>query len=215
MEEKINYFSTRYSYDIRRNKVWKVITEYIQKRYIPKESIVCDIGAGYCDFINNIEAKEKYAIDNSEIFMKYAKSDVKTYIGRCPDLSFLKSDFFDVVFSSNLLEHLSQENIEKTLDEFVRILKSDGKIILLLPNFRYCYKLFYDDYTHLTPLTHVGIKDMLMSKGMNIIKIIPKFLPFSFKSNFPVAKFFVKLYIKLPFKPFAGQMLIVAEKKEA
>jgi hypothetical protein len=61
----------------------------------------------------------------------------------------------------------------------------------------------------------VGIKDMLMSKGMNIIKIIPKFLPFSFKSNFPVAKFFVKLYIKLPFKPFAGQMLIVAEKKEA
>ncbi|MFN3966710.1 MAG: class I SAM-dependent methyltransferase [Endomicrobiia bacterium] len=211
--KKNTYFSTRYSYDPRRDKVWKVITKYLQKSYIPENSVVIDIGAGYCDFINNVKAKEKYAVDSSENFIEYADPNVKTYIGECPNLNFLKSEFFDVVFSSNLLEHLSEENIEKTIDEFARILKPNGKLILLLPNFRYCYKVFYDDYTHLTPLTHIGIKDIITSKNMNIIKIIPKFLPFSFKSTLPVSRFLVKLYLKFPIKPFAGQMLIVAIKK--
>ncbi|MCS7227689.1 MAG: class I SAM-dependent methyltransferase [Endomicrobia bacterium] len=214
MQKKNSYFLTRYNYDIRRQKVWQVIAEYLQKKYIPEDSIIIDIGAGYCNFINNIKAKEKYAVDSWEDFIKYANNDVKTYIAECQNLSFLKAEFFDIIFSSNLLEHLSIEDIDKTLDEFYRILKFGGKLILLLPNFRYCYKIFYDDYTHITPLTHIGIKDLLTTKSFKIINLEPRFLPFSFKSNFPINKFVVSLYLKLPFKPFAGQMLIVSCKAE-
>jgi len=48
--------------------------------------------------------------------------------------------------------------------------------------------------------------------GFDIIKIIPKFLPFSAESKVPKASFLIKLYLLSPWKPFAGQMLFVAKK---
>ncbi len=205
------YFDTRFSFDRRRKIVWKVICKHLQK-YIDKNDTVVDIGAGYCDFINNIKSKSKYAVDSYTDFVKYANNDVKTFVSNCYDLSCLQSNYFDVAFSSNLLEHLILEEIEKTLEEIKRILKSGGKLILLIPNFKYCYKTFYDDYTHKTPLTENSTCDILKTKGFEILKIKPKFLPFSLKSKFPVNSFLVWLYIYLPVKPSAGQMLVIARK---
>lgn len=207
-----DYYKSRYTYDKRRERVWEVICGYIQK-YIPENSIIVDVGAGYCSFINTIIAKEKYAVDTYEGFVKFANPDVRTFIGSSTNLSFLESNFFDIVFSSNLLEHLSTEDISKSLDEFFRILKPNGKLILLLPNFKYCYKVFYDDYTHKTPLTDNAISDMLLEKNFRIDVLKPNFLPFSFKSKLPINKILVWLYIFSPFKPLAGQMLIVATKE--
>lgn len=122
-----NYFFTRYTYNPRRKKVWQVICKFLQK-YIPADSSIIDVGAGYCDFINNIKGKEKYAIDSFADFRDYANPEVKTYVGKCTDMSCFPSDHFDIIFSSNLLEHLSIEEILKSLDEFFRILKPDGKL---------------------------------------------------------------------------------------
>lgn len=206
------YFNTRFSYDNRRKKTWKVICKFLQK-YVDKNANIIDIGAGYCDFINNIEAKRKYAVDSCSDFVQYANDNVKTFVAECFKLDFLESDYFDVIFSSNLLEHLLFEQIESTLQGMNRILKPNGKLILFLPNFKYCYKIFYDDYTHKTPLTENGICDILKTKNFDILKVFPKFLPFSFKSKLPVSNFLVQLYISSPIKPLAGQMLIIAEKK--
>ena len=57
-----NYFQTRYEFNVGRERVWKAICEYLSK-YIPPESSVLDLGSGYCDFINNIRALNKVAID--------------------------------------------------------------------------------------------------------------------------------------------------------
>jgi len=205
------YFNTRFSYDKRREIVWKVICKFLE-RYIDINDVVVDIGAGYCDFINNIKAKEKYAVDLYDDFRYYANSDIKTFVGDCTNLYFFEANFFDVFFSSNLLEHLTLQQIMQTLKEFNRVLKQNGKLILLLPNFKYCYKKFYDDYTHITPLTEYSICDILKTQGFEILRVFPKFLPFSLKSKFPVSTFLVKLYLVLPIKLFAGQMLIIAKK---
>ena len=39
----------------------------------------------------------------------------------------------------------------------------------------------------------------------------PRFTPFTMKSRWPKAEWMVDLYLRLPFRPFAGQFLVIAE----
>jgi hypothetical protein len=57
------YFRTRFVYDPRRDGIWREVVNYIQKLYIPEDSRVLDLGAGYCDFINHVVARERHAVD--------------------------------------------------------------------------------------------------------------------------------------------------------
>ena len=116
------------------------------------------------------------------------------------------------MFASNLLEHLEWPSIERTLDEVRRALKPGGRLILLQPNFRYCAGTYFDDYTHRTIFTHVGLADLLASRGFEVERVVPRFLPFSFKSRGPKWGFLVALYLRLPWRPLARQMLVVARR---
>ena len=206
------YFNTCFKYSLEKDKIWKVISNYLQKKFnISNKYRVLDAGAGYCFFINNINAKEKYALDIDKDVLNYANKDVIRIIGSVYNMPF-KNNFFDIIFSSNLLEHLSNEKILPTLNEFHRILKKGGRVIILSPNFKYCFKTYFDDYTHKSILTDKSLKDMIQVSGFNIEKIIPKFLPFSTESKIPKISFLTKIYLISPFKPFAGQMLFVAKK---
>jgi hypothetical protein len=44
-----------------KEKVWKVLCHVFFQKVIPEESVVLDIGAGYCEFINHIKCKKKFA----------------------------------------------------------------------------------------------------------------------------------------------------------
>lgn len=85
-------------------------------------------------------------------------------------------------------------------------------MIILSPNFRYCYRLYFDDYTHKSIITDRSLKDMLLVSGFSIVRMNPKFLPFSTESKLPTSGMLLRLYLKLPYKPFAGQMLVIAKK---
>ncbi len=207
------YYDTRFSFDKSREKVWNEIAAYLQ-RYVPRDSVILDLGAGYCSFINNIKAREKHAIDVYKEFTKYASEDVKTFVGSCVDLKRFKNNSFDVVFSSNLLEHLSVEEAEATLKEAFRILKFEGKIILIQPNFKHSYKTYFDDYTHKTIYTDTSLADLLKKHKFKIIKRDGRFLPFSLKLRLPKSGFLVRLYLRMPYRPMAKQMLIIGEKVE-
>jgi hypothetical protein len=70
---------------------------------------------------------------------------------------------------------------------------------------------YFDDYTHKTPFTDAGFADFLESLGWQIIHREPRFLPFSMKARLPKWSWLVKIYLALPYRPVAGQFLIVAE----
>jgi hypothetical protein len=57
--------------------------------------------------------------------------------------------------------------------------------------------------------------DLLRSKGFVVERIESRFMPFTMKSRLPKWPWLVKLYLRLPWRPFAGQMLIFASKPEA
>jgi SAM-dependent methyltransferase len=203
------YFSSRYSWDSGRNRVWQAIGGYLQ-RWIPLHGAVLDLGAGYCAFINNIRASEKQALDIYPGFTRYANSEVKTHVGTCTDLSRFESKHFDVVFASNLLEHLTRDAAQDVLREARRILKPEGCLILVQPNFYYAYRNYFDDPTHLQIYTHLGLAEFLITHGYRVEKMEPRFVPFSFKSHWPTWGWLAVLYLRLPFRPFAKQMMFVA-----
>ena len=209
----LDYYKTRFSFNKNRDKVWKEIARYLQ-RYIKKESVILDLGAGYCTFINNINAKEKHALDAYNGFEKYAEKNVKTTVGSCVSLKWFKNNYFDLVFSSNLLEHLSQEEAEQTIKEVYRVLKGGGRFILIQPNFTYAHKNYFDDYTHKTIYTDAGLADLLKNHKFKIVKKEGRFLPFSLNSRLPKSRVLIRMYLRLPYRPLAKQMLVIGEKRD-
>ena len=207
-----NYHNTRFKYDKKRGIIWKAIAGYLQ-RFVDRDSRVLDIGAGYCTFINNIEAKEKHALDLFEELPNHAQKGVTAHVQSSTSMKNFASGYFDVVFASNFFEHLDSKDFSLTIGEIKRILKKGARLIILQPNFKYCFKEYFDDYTHEKIYTDMGMCNLLESFGLSIEKCVPAFLPFSLKARLPKSALLMKIYLRLPFKPFAKQMLIIASKK--
>ena len=134
---KRDYFHSRFVHDPRRALVWPEVVRYIQQRYIPADARVLDVGAGYCDFINYVEANERHAVDLFERVGEFAAPGVQAHVGSATDLSRFDANRFDVAFASNLLEHLRRDDVFGTLREPKRVLRPQGHPILLHPNCTY------------------------------------------------------------------------------
>lgn len=206
------YFATRMSFDPRRKSLWAILTKFLSKKYFPHAETVLELGAGYCDFINSVAASEKHALDWSPALREHAAKDVQTYVQSCTQNFPLEPNHFDAVFCSNLFEHLTREELLLTLAEITRVLKPGGRLIVLQPNFRYCYRSYFDDFTHVQIFTDRSLADLLEFCGYIPLTVMPRFLPFSLKSRVPKFPWLMRIYLSLPFKPFAAQMLLVAEK---
>ncbi|HEC26439.1 MAG TPA: class I SAM-dependent methyltransferase [Gammaproteobacteria bacterium] len=215
-----DYFETRFVFDEKRDVVWKEVCDHIVRKYnIPTDSRILDLGAGYCNFINRIQAKEKYAVDIFSKMEKFADKDVISHISTCTNMPFFSDNSLDLIFTSNLFEHLTHEELLETLSEIRRILIPDGRLIILQPNFKYCYKTYFDDYTHLQIFTDMGMYDLLEMANFQIEDMVPRFLPVNMKStlryNLPKLGLLVKFYLHFPFKPLGGQFLAVARNNNS
>jgi ubiquinone/menaquinone biosynthesis C-methylase UbiE len=210
-----SYYASRYTYNTDRGIVWKEIVRFLDP-FLKGKQTVLDVGAGYCDFINNVTAEKRVAIDMSPDFFQYASDGIQTFQTRADQLSGLQDSSVDAAFSSNLLEHLSDAELESTMKEIKRVLKKGGLFILMQPNYHYSYRNYFDDATHKKVFSDSSLESFLVSYGFNIVKKMPKFLPFSLKSRpglVPIHPLIIRAYIHSPWKPFAGQMLFVSEKK--
>lgn len=207
-----DYYRTRFAPDARRAVLWATLTRYFQ-RWIPADADVLELGAGYCEFINRVRARSRTALDLNEEVRVHAGPDVRTHVGSCADLSFLADGSVDVVLASNLFEHLGKADFITALEEVRRVLRAGGRLIVMQPNFATAWRNYFDDYTHMADniLTHVSLCDHLQAAGFTVRDCQPRFMPFSIKSRLPVSGWLIRLYLALPWRPFAGQMLVVAE----
>lgn len=208
-----SYFETRFRFRGERRNLWPVLVRFLQ-RYIPKDSRILDIGAGYGDFINHVQAREKHALDIWPQMGEHVLPDVVVHLRPCSDMSHFPDGYFDLVFASNLFEHLERDEFLETLREIRRILREGGRLIIIQPNFRYCFRSYYDDYTHLQVFTDRSLGDLLRALQWRVTTLLPRFLPFSLKAKLPKSAFLLRLYLLSPLKPLAGQMLVIAEKGE-
>jgi predicted SAM-dependent methyltransferase len=72
---------------------------------------------------NNIDA---------QLFGIPANPDIR--VDTCENLSLFSSKSMDFVFSSHLLEHIPPENVTACLEEWMRVIRLNGYLVLYLPD---------------------------------------------------------------------------------
>lgn len=209
---RVGYFETRLAADPNRHVVWRHICDYLT-RWIGPTADVLELGAGWCDFANAVDARRVTAMDIDAVVVSSARDGVHAVVGDCTDLSQFADASFDVVFASNLLEHLERADTLRLLDEASRVLRPGGRLLLIQPNFRLNPNEYFDDYTHVAIFTDRSLRDLLVSLGWQIEHVAPRFLPLTMKSRASRLTFLVPWYLRSPVKPLAGQMLVVASRR--
>ncbi|MCB1144240.1 MAG: class I SAM-dependent methyltransferase [Leptospiraceae bacterium] len=197
-----------------RDKMWKILCKNFFQKFIPEESVVLEVAAGYCEFINNIHAQKKIAVDINTDTKERANKDIEVIINKSSDLSGIQSNTVDVVFMSNFLEHIPKEEILLTFKEVNRILKKNGKLLILQPNIKFVGNDYWMFFDHITPLDHHSLTEALLLTGYRIDTCIPRFLPYTTQSALPKSLLLIKIYLMLPFlwRFFGGQTFVIAGK---
>jgi SAM-dependent methyltransferase len=206
-----SYHDTRFTFDRRRDQLWQTLCESFFSQLIRPDFHVLELGAGYCHFINHVRCARRFAVDQWEGFSHFAEPGVETKVGSASDLDFVPDGSVDFAFASNLFEHLTREELSATLQELKKKLRPGGTLNVLQPNYRYAYREYFDDYTHVSVFSDRSLSDFLAAQGFRVIAAEPRFLPLTIKSRFPVVPGLIRLYLLLPVKPFAKQMFIRAE----
>jgi SAM-dependent methyltransferase len=204
------YHETRLAHDPRRNAVWKALWRYYFRRRIRPSDTVLDLGCGYGDFINNVVAKRRIALDLWPGFETHLRDGVEALVGPVSDLSALADESIDYAFASNLFEHVSQQEFAEALAALRNKLCANGTLTLLQPNYRYAHREYFDDYTHITIWSHISLCDFLAANGFEPVEVRPRFLPLTVKSRLPTWGPLIGLYINSPIKPLGKQMLVRA-----
>lgn len=205
------YFETRLAANASREQVWKHICSYLS-RWVPADADVLELGAGWCDFANHVQAGRVVAMDIDATVVDAAAEHVTAVVGDCTDLTRFGDGEFDVVFASNLLEHLDRGDATRLLAEAQRVLRPHGRLILMQPNFRLNPGRYFDDFTHVSIYTDQSIRDFLVSQKWTVDTVIARFLPLTLKSRASKLTFLVPWYLRSPLRPLAGQMLVVATR---
>jgi SAM-dependent methyltransferase len=198
-----------------RQRVWQVLTKYYFQRWIKPTDSVLDLGAGYCEFINNIQAQQKYALDVNPITRLRAASNVTVYLEDVSKPWTLRSEAVHVVFTSNFFEHLaSKQELKHCLSEVHRVLRPKGLLVAMGPNIRFCFDVYWDFFDHYLPLSDRSVVEVAELTGLHPEVIVPRFLPYTMSGQQPPRNIFLRLYLAFPlvWRVWGRQFLLVARK---
>ena len=207
------YFENEFEDSKRVFQTFKSLFNFLDLNYLHSKIKLLDIGSGNGSFVeickeNNIDA---IGIDGSKQKINFENDKLD-----------FKDETFEVVTLISVIEHIQEPS--NILREVYRILKKKGVIVIVTPNFRYSYKNFYDDPTHLRPYTEKSIIKLMQLYGFKNLKTVPFLvnkslifwkIPFSFffASILPLKNHQLK---KIPFVDFlkgkSTAMISVSEK---
>ena len=198
-----------------RRAVWSVLTHEIFSKWIAPDSSVLDLGSGYCEFINQIPARSKYAMDLNPATKVHATADVTVLLQDCSVEWQVPPGTLDAIFTSNFFEHLPDKAaLERTVQTAFRCLKPGARLIALGPNIRYTGTAYWDFYDHYIALTELSLVELFRKCGLEIEYSRAQFLPYTMATGprYPICV--LKTYLRLPllWRLFGKQFLVVARK---
>jgi SAM-dependent methyltransferase len=198
-----------------RNRVWQVLTAKFFNRWIPGNASILDLGCGYGEFINNIKADKKFAMDLNPDAPRHLTAAVGFFEQDCSTAWPLPENSLDTVFTSNFFEHLpNKQALKQTLRQAFRCLKPGGRLIAMGPNIKYLPGLYWDFFDHHTILTEASLGEVLEMEGYELQQVTPRFLPYTLVNAPEYPLFLLRIYLALPWLWWikGRQFLVIAAK---
>jgi SAM-dependent methyltransferase len=196
-------------------RIWRILVESCFQAYVPSSAAVLDLGCGFGEFLNPLKCARRAGVDLNPEATKHLDSGIEFHAADVRHLPMFPDGAFDVVFTSNLMEHLpTKEDVEKMLREARRVLKPGGQLIAVGPNFRFVGGEYWDFWDHLTPITDRSLAEILGALDFRIVEQRARFLPYTTKSSLPRASWLIRLYLKLPMAwPLFGRQFLLRAAK--
>lgn len=167
---------------------------------LPTKSKILDVGCGSGDLIKDILRIRPdlivYGVDLSDVSTFFKNTSIK-FIKSSGDFLPFKKDYFDLILSINVLEH-----VLNPLDFFLewkRCLKIGGIIYLRVPHIN-CLNYpdiidkpsnFYGDYTHIHPYTFRSLNRLILDSELKYMKIDYDQTKKGFLDYIKLLKFFI------------------------
>jgi ubiquinone/menaquinone biosynthesis C-methylase UbiE len=182
----------------------------LTKKYI--ESQILDIGAGSGALINELKSKN-YNAAGIDLFPR--SNEIQK--GSITNLEF-KDDGFNTIFCTEVIEHLTDKQIDKGLVEVKRVLRKDGYFIVTVP---FGENLEMNTYTcpecghrfhkvgHLQSFNKGRIKNLLEEHGFEIVFM--KVYALGAMSKLPLGRYFNFLFKRLDYESIGKTLVVVAK----
>lgn len=238
-KEHFNYLAREFNHDWwgvgtpaskqrleRRTNIFKSL---IGKSETSENILECGCGSGeFTSQLAEIIDKKTnlFSVDISNAQIEIAKSKVSSrqieFVNSSLNSTPFQDNYFDFIVGNSVLHHL---DLDVFLNEIMRILKPDGKIVFFEPNllnpqlyivFKYgFFKKLYEASPDEKPFTRWEIKKILEEKKFSNIKVTPfDFMhPLIPKELIGFAKAVESLFEKTPLNEIAGSLIIFAENK--
>jgi SAM-dependent methyltransferase len=200
-----------------RRALWQVLVRDFFSRFVPADACVLDFGCGNGEFLRALSAKRRIGVDRRASLRAQLPAEIEYHCTAGLRLDAIASRSVDVVFCSNLLEHLpSREALLELLAEFQRVLASAGRLLVLGPNLRYTGAAYWDFFDHVLPLTDKSLAEALAAAGFEVERMLPRFLPYTTVGARRIPLALVSLYLRLPFvwRIFGAQFFAVARPSD-
>ena len=121
----------------------KLIKFLIDKANLKKCQKILELGCGRGEFIIEFKKNglETYGVDLSDYSKKLFPELNFTKVDMTKEKLPFKDNYFDVIYSKSFIEHFYYPEV--VFQEAYRVLKPEGLIITLTPEWCYIYKSFY------------------------------------------------------------------------
>ena len=199
----------------------KQLAKYIFDNYNMKDkNSMLEIGCGRGEMLQNFKelGLDVKGIDLSPEAPKFNKN-IEIKVGNVEDdLLPYEDESFDIVYSKSVLEHLYYP--ERYIKEAYRVLKPNGLILVLTPDWEVNYRTFFDDCTHRTPFTNVSLESILKIhsfKSVNVYKFRQLPLLWKYPSlNYISAALspFIPVRTKNKFLRWSRELMLVGSAKK-
>lgn len=198
-----------------REAVWRILIANLFSEYLAPEMAILDLGCGFGEFINQIAAKQRYAMDLNPATVNALDESVTLFAQDCASPWPLADCSLDVVFSSNFFEHLPDKDAcLRTWREALRCLRPGGRLVAMGPNIAAVPSRYWDFFDHSVPLSARSISEGLTLAGFEIERLNPRVLPYTMSDGVRYPLWLLRAYLAAPVVwPLVGKQFLVVARR--